>query len=408
MEKRSLFQKIFGGKVEPTSLSQYKLINGTSTIFAQWSGTLFDSDVARSALRPIAEPIGKSRAKHIAGYGENMKVDPSPWIRAILDRPNPYMSMQDFLVKMVYQRETTANAFAYVKRDMMTNNPIEIYPIPYGSVELKEKNDFVFVKFQFRNGQTMTVPYEDCIHLRKDFNEDDFFGDLGTVPVKNIMDVISTVDQGVVAAVKNSAVIKWIMRFTQTTRPEVMQEQIDKFIDNYLSVGKATGVAAADSRYELTQVTDKSFVPNSSQMKEYTQRLFSYFGVNDAIVQNKATDDEWIAFYESRLEPIIIQLSNAFTWVFFSKEKRATGNRIIFDSSMLAYLSMNTKLGLQAMVDRGAMTPNEWRESLNLAPIEGGSKPLRRLDTVTVDEADGTKKSTNTENENTEEDESNA
>jgi hypothetical protein len=47
---------------------------------------------------------------------------------------------------------------------------------------------------------------------------------------------------------------------------------------------------------------------------------------------------------------------------------------------------MSTKLGLQAMVDRGAMTPNEWREVLNLPPVEGGDKPLRRLDTIAIGE----------------------
>lgn len=31
------------------------------------------------------------------------------------------------------------------------------------------------------------------------------------------------------------------------------------------------------------------------------------------------------------------------------------------------------------------MTPNEWREVLNLTPIEGGDKPIRRLDTATID-----------------------
>lgn len=31
------------------------------------------------------------------------------------------------------------------------------------------------------------------------------------------------------------------------------------------------------------------------------------------------------------------------------------------------------------------MTPNEWRAILNLAPIEGGDKPIRRLDTQVVD-----------------------
>jgi len=40
-------------------------------------------------------------------------------------------------------------------------------------------------------------------------------------------------------------------------------------------------------------------------------------------------------------------------------------------------------------VDRGALTPNEWRKILNLGPIEGGDKPVRRLDTAPVDEGGG-------------------
>ena len=39
------------------------------------------------------------------------------------------------------------------------------------------------------------------------------------------------------------------------------------------------------------------------------------------------------------------------------------------------------------MVDRGAMTPNEWRATLNLAPLQGGDEPIRRLDTQVVDMA---------------------
>ena len=42
------------------------------------------------------------------------------------------------------------------------------------------------------------------------------------------------------------------------------------------------------------------------------------------------------------------------------------------------------------MVDRGAMTPNEWRSILSLGPIEGGSKPIRRLDTALVKEGNVT------------------
>ena len=35
-----------------------------------------------------------------------------------------------------------------------------------------------------------------------------------------------------------------------------------------------------------------------------------------------------------------------------------------------------------ALVDRGLMTPNEYRELFNLAPYEGGDEFILRLDTV--------------------------
>jgi hypothetical protein len=49
---------------------------------------------------------------------------------------------------------------------------------------------------------------------------------------------------------------------------------------------------------------------------------------------------------------------------------------------------MKTKLNLVQFVDRGIMNPNEVREILNLAPIEGGEKYLLRKDTGIVGEGD--------------------
>ena len=38
------------------------------------------------------------------------------------------------------------------------------------------------------------------------------------------------------------------------------------------------------------------------------------------------------------------------------------------------------------------MTPNEWRSILSLGPIEGGDKPIRRLDTALVKDGNVTGK----------------
>lgn len=39
-------------------------------------------------------------------------------------------------------------------------------------------------------------------------------------------------------------------------------------------------------------------------------------------------------------------------------------------------MSMENKLKLVQMVDRRSLLPNEWRQVMNLAPLEGGDEPL--------------------------------
>lgn len=397
VEKRNLFQKIFGKKeIIVQNGKPYELLSTTNYTFTPYSGRIFDSDIVRAALRPKANAVGKLNAKHIRGEGADLRINPDANLRMILERPNPYMSMQDFLMKMTYQREINHNAFAYVDRDDY-GRPVAVYPIPYSLIELLEIKGEVWVRFQFWTGKRMAVSYTDLIHLRKDFAENDFFGESGAKPLKNPMEVIGYTDQSIVAAVKSSAVIKWIMKFKSILQPEDVKKQIAEFKKNYLSIENEGGAASSDPRYDLEQVKNESYVPNAAQMKEGTQRLYGYFGVNNAIVQNNYTEDEWNAFFESEIEPIALQLSNAFTQAFFSAREKGFGNKIIFESSSLQYASMSSKLALVQMVDRGALTPNEWRLVLNLPPIEGGDKPLRRLDTAVVSDK-GKEENTNEPN----------
>lgn len=388
IERRSLFSQIFGGKPRnQNTYTRFELISSADNMFYAWDGNIFNSDIVRAAIRPKVNAISKLNPKHIRGEGENIKINPDARIREILQNPNPYMSMQDFLMKMTFQRELNHNAFAFIKWEDGTGLPEAVYPMPAASVELLERENAVFTRFLFRTGKSVVVPYEDIIHLRKDYNSHDFFGDQGAAALKPLMEVITTTDQGMVSAIKSSAVIRWLLKFKNVLKQEDIDLQVKTFVQNYLSITNETGAAATDPRYEVEQVKqDDKYIPNAAQTKESIQRLYSYFGVNEAIVQNKYDENQFNAFYESELEPIALQLSNAFTRGFFSLRERGHGNRIVFEASNLTYASMNTKLALVSMVDRGAMTPNQWRAIMNLGPIEGGDKPIRRLDTAPVNE----------------------
>lgn len=386
-----LFQKIFGNKSSPQSNTRFEMITDYGNGFYAWDGNLYKSDIVRAAIRPKAQAIGKLNPKHILNYGDIFKINPQPYIRFILEEPNPYMTMQIMLEKVTTQLMLNHNAFIYIKRDDL-GYASELYPIPATNVEAIEGDlGDLYLKFTFATGKRMTVPYIDLIHLRRDFNESDFFGDSPQETLKNLMEIVATTDQGIVKAIKNSMVIKWLMKFKTVLRPEDRDIEIEHFIENFLSInrGKGKGVAATDPKYDLEQIKNESYVPNAAQMDRTVLRLYSFFNTNEKIIQSKYTEDEWNAYFESEIEPQSKQLSGEFTRRLFTRKERGFGNSIIFEANSLQYASMQTKLGLVQMVDRGSLTPNEWREIMNLGPVEGGDKPIRRLDTTVVDDSLG-------------------
>ena len=367
-------------------VSGCQLIQDKGNSFYSWNGKIYQSDILRSCITPRATAIGKLVAKHIRNNSqEGIVINPEPYIRVLLEEPNPYMTGQMLLEKMINQLELNNNAFALINRDEF-GYPCEIYPIPATSAEaIYDKNGVLYLRFTLRNMKIVTFAYSDVIHLRQDFNENDIFGTSRAEALTPLMEIVTTTDQGIVKAIRNSSAIKWLLLFKQSLRPEDLKKATKEFVDNYLSIDSETGgAAAADAKYDAKQVEPKDYVPNATQMDKTLQRIYSLLGTNEKIIQSKFTEDEWISYFEAKIEPIAIQLSNEYTRKIFSRRERGFGNKIIFEAANLQYASMNTKLQLVQMVDRGALTPNEWREVFNLAPIKGGDEPIRRLDTAVV------------------------
>lgn len=383
------WSRIFKGKQPEPQKTVVKLMTETGNGFYSWNGQLFKSDIIRSAIRPTVRAIGKLLPKHIRESAEGLKVNPDPYIRFLLEEPNPIMGNQMFQEKLATQLFLNNNAFALIVRDDY-GLPVQMYPIPAVTAEAIYKNDELFLRFTLRNGKMFTFPYRDIIHLRQDFHENDIFGERPDESLFDLMEVVTTIDQGIIKAIRNSNIIKWILKFTQSLRPEDIRREVKRFTEEYLSIESETGGAAGiDAKADIQQVEPKSYVPDDKQMEKTVQRVYSFFNTNEKIVQSRFNEDEWNAFYESVIEPVAIQLGQEFTRKLFTRRERGFGNKIVFESFNLQYASMKTKLGLVAMVDRGALTPNEWRRIMNLAPIEGGDKPIRRLDTIPVNEGGG-------------------
>lgn len=372
---------------KPSSGNVLKMVTLRNGQFFCFDGKLYESDIVRACIRPKVKAIGKLVGKHIRDDPKagGLKVNPDANIRFLLSEPNPYMTGQQMQEKVANQLCLNNNAFILIVRDE-NGKPLQLYPVPCVSVEAKYNDSGeLLMKFLYGNGKTGIFRYSDIIHLRQDYNDNDIFGTSPIPVLTPLMNLIGTMDQGIVNAIRNSNVIRWLISFRQSMRDEDIKKYVQNFVDNYLAVESTTfGAAGIDSKADIQRIEPKDYVPNAMQTEKVVDRLYSYWGTNKKIVQSSYTEDEWTAYYEAEIEPVVVQMHQTYTVALFSRKERGFGNRIVFEANNLQCASLTTKLAFQAMVDRGAMTPNEWRETMNLAPIEGGDQPIRRLDTQVV------------------------
>ena len=373
-------------KNKAVTITSYKMMTESTSNFFSYDGKMYRSDIIRSCIRPKAQAVGKIIGKHIRQDPSGLKINPEPYIKFLLEEPNPYMTGQMLHEKMTTQLMLNNNAFAHIQRDD-NGYPVAIYPITASAAEAIQDDKLnLYIKFQCANGKSYTFRYDDIIHIRRDFNSNDIFGESPAQALTQLMEVVTVTDQGIINAIKNSNVIKWLLKFNTILKAEDIKKNTKQFVEDFLRIedaadGNSAGAAATDAKFDAQQVTPNDYVPNAALVDRSTDRLRSFFNTNIKIIQSSFSEDDWISYYEAEIEPVVMQMSGEYTRKLFSRRERGFGNKIVFESTNLAFASMQTKLGLVQFVDRGIMNPNEVREIMNLAPIPGGETYVRRLDT---------------------------
>lgn len=363
-------------KMPSGKTTQWQELGNYTATFSAFGTDIYRSDIIRSCIRPLAEHTSKANA-----VCTNIRIE-----KLLNDSPNIYMNGKDFLAKIRTRLEIYNTAFILIMRgdDLKVNG---FYPIPYSVFEAIEYNEKLFIKFYFNNAgaEPLIVPWDDLAVLRKDYNTSDIVGDNNRAVIQ-MLEVINTTQQGVANAVKATANLRGIIRSKQAMlSPEDVKAQKDKFVRDYLNLENEGGIASLDASQEFTPITMNPTVAGWETIKEFRENVYRYFGISDAIVMSNYTESQMDAFYDSRIEPFLVALSVELTRKVFTERERGFGAHITYESNRIQYTNTSTKLSMVALVDRGALTPNEWRAIFNLAPVEGGDTPIRRLDTAEVD-----------------------
>lgn len=408
MAKRSLFSKIFGNNQSspiPQKASEFTILDGTKAIFTKYNGDFKNDIDVRACVDAIARNGAKMHPKHIRNFANKFESLNDNLYKLLSKQPNELQNAFRFYYAIIYNLYLYNDSFVYIQRD--ENLKVTgLYPLDFSDGRLYEYDNKIWIKFRFGYSKERFVPYDSCIHLTRFITESGITGG-STIPITKTLSIKHILDEGIVNAIKTTQSIKGIVKSTKSMlKPEDVKKMRDQFVKDFIDNADESGIGGLDATTDFTPVKIEPKTADDSQIKSIDNKILSYYGLNENIIQSKYSEDEWDAFYESVLEPISLQMSLEFTNKIFTPTEKFFGNEIVFESNRLQYVSNNTKINLLRYANN-IMTINELREVFNLSPRTNGDKIMQDLNHIDSDIAndyqngdDDSKNDNDTKNEN--------
>jgi HK97 family phage portal protein len=387
---------IFTRKKKTGSTEAFQVLSSFTNYLTPFGTNIYKSDVVKICIDRVASQCAKLKPRHIKNETDKTVTEKSGRLSFLLKhKPNHLMTPYEFFYKVISLLLLNDNAFVYPMFDDQSGLVKALYPLRPSLVEtIVDSADSYYLKFHFEDGRNFTLPYENVIHLRRFFTNHDLFGGNSSSgdhdAILKTIAINDNVLQGIDNALRSSMQIKGIIKMNGMLSELDKKKQRELFdlalSDSIGNKGSAIIPVDLKSEYIPLQVDPK--LTDKETLEFLQSKILDYFGVSAPIFANKYTEEEFNSFYENTIEPIAIQLSEAFSNGLLTDNELQKGEEIIFFSERLQYASWNTKVtAIEKLMSLGIMTLNESRALLGLEPMEGGNKRLQSLNYVDADQA---------------------
>lgn len=389
---------IFQRKKKVISPINYEtqVFRSTLNLFSDFGDNINASDVVKICIDRIATHTAKLKPRYVKTENDETVQEKSGSLAYLLKfQPNYLMTPFDFIYRVVTLLYLNNNAFIYPEYDPVTYELKALWPIKPSNVEaLKDESGSIYFRFYFKDAKPYTLPYDSIIHLRRFFGINDVFGGTGAIAdhsaLLKTIKINDSVLQGLDNAVRSSFQIKGLLKINGILSEKdkaAQKKEFDDALKESMS-GGGSSIVPVDLKSDYVPLTTDPKLVDSTTLSFLQKKIISYFGVSEAIFDNKYDENEYNAFYESVVEGIAISLSEAFSKALLTRNQLEKGEQIIFYSERLQYASWNTKVqAIEKLMGLGILSLNESRALLGFEPIEGGSKRLQSLNYVDADKA---------------------
>ena len=367
-----LIDRLFGRPRAAANDSRFETITAYSPRFTSWGGRIYESELVCAAV--------DAKARHVCKLQYRMNGAARPKLyTATKSAPNPWATWSSFLERCSNIYDVENNLFVVPVTDAM-GEVSGFFPVLPSGCEIVQREDVPYLKYQFRNGQQRSMRLDKCAIITKHQLKDDFFGE-NNKPLDATMQLVNMVNQGIQEGVKNSATYRFMAQLTSKAFDEDLRKERKRFDENNFQGGGGGLLLFGNQMQNIKELSQKGYTVDPAQMALIKENVYDYFGVSEAIIQNKATGNELDAFFNGAIEPFAIKLSEALTRMVFTERERNNGNEITFTANRLQYMDVSQKVNMaKELGDRGVLMIDEIRELFNYDPLpngEGQHAPIR-------------------------------
>lgn len=371
-----LFDRILGRAPKPIGQykGSFKVLSGYEPNFTRWGGSIYESELVRSAIHARATHISKLRVETKGAAKPSLQIK-------LAHAPNEFQTWSQFLYRLSTILDVHNTAFIIPVFDQYGEISGIYAPLP-DKCSIAEYGNTAYLRYEFQNNVKAAIELENCGILTKHQYRNDFFGETND-SLKPTMELIHVQNQGIEEGVKSSATYRFMAQLSNFAKAEDLTKERKRFSKENLEsdVGSGGLLLFPNTYSNIQQISSKPFVVDADQMKVIKDNVFEYYGVNDKVLMNDFNADTWSAFYEGVVEPFALQFSEVLTKMLFTFREQSQGNLVMATANRIQYMSNADKLNVSAqMADRGLMTRNEIREIWNLSPFPepyGSQIPVR-------------------------------
>lgn len=364
-----LFDKLF--KKENVQVARYndgyfQTLTAYKPHFSSWNGRIYESALVRSAI--------DARARHISKLKVEIIGTAKPALQTKLKlRPNAWQTWSQFLYRTstILDMHNTAVIVPVFDEFMSVAGYYTVLP---KRCEVIQFNGEPWLRYEFKHGAKAALPMSECAVLTRFQYSSDFFGEPNNA-LDSTMKLEHMNNEAIEEAVKNGARYSFIARVNNFSSTADMKKERMRFTEaNLKSDEDNSGILLFPNTYtDIKQIDTDAYNVPEKELEEIRTNVYTYFGVNEDVLQSKAYGDAWSAFYESAVEPFAIQFSETMTHAMFSDTEIQRGTLLMLTANRLQYMSTNEKLNVSSqMADRGIMNRDEIREIWNLPPLPDG------------------------------------